>query len=271
MAGKLNFPFGSNLLTPLINEDLMLDQIAHNHTARWTPDPYAPLETPPWHVRQREYVEDRVRGLLRQYRAGEISWETFINDRDMGLKNCLWWQHHKHNELHKNLGRPFWSVAAYRMWVENLNSLPDAEARDRRGNYTLRTLQLPVKGKLRKFLRHEHVIPKHAMIAWLLREPDRVAEILNRNICCVVTRMEDAQINKHWRTAHPDLERPWLRYEGTGIRLLHNPNWSPGILRELEAHDLIDATSYDPGITPSNTMDITSRSVPGLTRSSTVQ
>ena len=224
----------------------MMSDLPQTHTPYWDPDPYGPLETPPWHHQQRDVVEKTVKELLTRYSNRELPWEQFIDDRHWGMKQCLWRQHHKNDQRHKNLGRPFWSVAAYRAWCANISRLSRDECFARDGHYAVRTLQVPVKDKLRAFLRHEHVVPKNVMIQWLLREPDRIGEILDKNVCCVLTKDEDARLNKQLSDRHPDVERPWRRYEGMGIKLLYNPDWPDGVLDELKQHQLIDDSSYRP-------------------------
>lgn len=218
------------------------------HVPYWSPDPYAPLDDPRWEEQVLPQVRARVRALLARHAAGEIDWADFTEDRKSadggwGLRMCLWSQHHKNDQRHKNLGRPFWSVEAFRNWVTNIESLPPAEVRDRRGAYTQRTIEKFNGTKLGAFLRHEHVVPKKVMIDWLVREPGRVDEILAKNVCCVITRAEDSRLA---RDTHPDPANPWRRYEGTGIRLLFNPDWPDEVVTELTQHGLLTDESYEP-------------------------
>jgi hypothetical protein len=84
------------------------------------------------------------------------------------------------------------------------------------------------------------------MIDWLLKEPHRLVEIFEKNVCCVVTKAEAKVIDKYYQRTHPDRERPWLRYEGLDIRVLFNPDWPSKTLEELRRHGLIDESSYKP-------------------------
>ena len=219
---------------------------SRHHTVHWEPDPYAPLEDPPWEYQKRDEIERWVCDLMTAYHAGRIGWADFMADRG-GLKECLWRQHHQHDPRHKTLGRPFWSVRAYLEWAQEVAALPADACFRTDGTFSSRTVHAKAPdGKLRAFLRHEHVVPKKALIDWLLEEPESVSEILGKNVCCVVARDEDTALNRTHRATHPDPRRPWKRYEGTGIRLLYNPDWPKDILEEVRAHGLIDEASYNP-------------------------
>ncbi|MCA9678701.1 MAG: hypothetical protein KC464_26975 [Myxococcales bacterium] len=218
------------------------------HVAFWDPDPYAPLEKPRWEEQVLPSVRVRVRELLARFAAGDIPWDDFIQDRKCadggwGMKMCLWHQHHKNDPRHKNLGRPFWSVDAYRHWVQNIESLPPQDVRDRRGAFAKRTLERMERGRLRAFLRHEHVVPKSVMIKWLVRELDNVDVILAKNVCCVITKEEDAKLA---RDTHPAPSDPWRRYAGTGIVLLFNPDWPDAVVEDLTRHGLLTTESRAP-------------------------
>ncbi len=182
-------------------------------------------------------VRDRARELLRLHSSGEICWKTFIDDRKWGMKMCLWMQHHKHDPRHKNLGRPFWSVAAYREWRSNISSLPVSEVKNNRDQFKERTLKKLRDGKLRAFLRHEHVVPKNEMIKWLLNEPENVDCIFDKNLCCVITLDEDRRLP---RDTHPNPRDPWLRYRDRGIEVLFNPDWPEEVVSDLWRHRLLD-------------------------------
>jgi hypothetical protein len=218
------------------------------HTPFWNPDPYQPLDEPRWEDQIAPSVRSRVKELLALYGAGKLEWSDFISDRKSsdggwGMKMCLWQQHHK-NDHHKCLGRPFWSVAAFREWAANVAALTPSVAVDSLGRYSLRTVKREEpSGVLRTFLRHEHVVPKGALINWLVREPGNADAILEKNVCCVITLDEDRQLE---RDRHPDPGNPWRRYERTGISVLFNPDWPDDVVAELKRHELLTEESYLP-------------------------
>ncbi len=224
----------------------------HFHKQYWNPDPYRPLDTPRWEEQMTSRVRGRARELLQLYKSGLLDFEDFIQDRkteydnDWGMRMCLWHQHHRHKQTHKNLGRPFWSVDAFRQWVANIESLPEEQVLDKKGFYDLRTLQRERNGKPRAFLRHEHVVPKSVMINWLVEEPDNVDVIFDNNVCCVLSLDEDTALNRVAKNTHPDPTDPWLRYEGTGIEILFNPDWPDDVLQELKHHGLMTKASFEP-------------------------
>jgi hypothetical protein len=89
----------------------------------------------------------------------------------------------------------------------------------------------------------EHVIPKTVIKQRLLSEGRDVETWLSRNLCCVVTRGEDRHLAA---SSHPDPADPWLRYRGSGIVLLHKPDWTEVEIEPLLRHGLVDERSVYP-------------------------
>ncbi len=66
--------------------------------------------------------------------------------------------------------------------------------------------------------------------------PGSITNLLNLNICAVVTLAEDRRLV---RADHADPFDPWSRYEGTGIRFIDNPGWTDVERANLAQYDLI--------------------------------
>lgn len=85
---------------------------------------------------------------------------------------------------------------------------------DRKYNLRYRSkavLALP-PGATRGDVIHEHVFPRSVLIAAMLAEPNRVAEILTGALACLVTKEEHARLARASKTADG-----WKRYRATGI------------------------------------------------------
>ena len=80
-------------------------------------------------------------------------------------------------------------------------------------------------------IQHEHVVPRAAIADQLIKFPDRVSEILNTVIACIVTRDEHNQLNREFEG--------WMRYSKarTKIEVFDMAGNSPTLVNfeELEA------------------------------------
>lgn len=180
--------------------------------------------------------------LLDGVRSGTVSEDMFFARRSSGLsdlspqtgRHWLWRMHHRHNEVWKCIGRPNWSIAAYVSWRRTYWATPANRREDRRGHPRRETV--PKREAGLDGLRHEHVVPMGLMLQSLIDgkvSPDQ-AVALNQD--AIITIREDRLLDK---SGHPDLFDPWVRYAGTGIRFLPNPDWSDEHRDDLERHGLV--------------------------------
>jgi hypothetical protein len=119
-------------------------------------------------------------------------------------------------------------------WRERFRSLPAEERFSRDGFPAEHSLPKPIRLSTHErgsALVSEHVVPKKVMQSFLLRvrSRDDIAQVLEANLCCVVTRDENRRLPSSW---HPDQDksieefRPWNRYCGKDIAVLDNPKWT---------------------------------------------
>lgn len=207
----------------------------------WDPDPYSPHPPDgPYHQHAFAEVVEGVHDLLRRYDSGTVERDHLLRGKDNGprkrdtLNYWLFWQHHPQHERWKCLGQRYWSIAAWGAWREYFQSLPLKERFGRDGFPALRSLPKPATlpvGRNGSALVSEHVVPKKVMQSFLLpvRSRDDIAQVLRANLCCVVTRSENARLPPSW---HPDQDkpikdlRPWNRYRGRGITVLEHAGWT---------------------------------------------
>jgi hypothetical protein len=163
------------------------------------------------------------------------------------LNFWLFWQHHPQSERWKCLGQRYWSVAAWQVWRERFQSLPVGERFRRDGFPAERSLPKPTRLSVDRrgsALVSEHVVPKKVMQTFLLRVRSRedIAQVLEANLCCVVTRDENSGLPA---SSHPDQGkpfedlRPWNRYKGFGITLLDHPGWTSDEIEALSEAGLL--------------------------------
>lgn len=224
--------------------------------AAWDPNPFVAHRDGAWETRAFPEVVKGVIALLARFDAGRVDRRQLLNGKDNdkrmganGLPSCqdtlshwLYYQHHKGDERWKLLGQRYWSVSALLSWRMQYNSTPLAQRFNRNdGRYATRTF--PKQGPTG--LVSEHVVPKKLMKTLLLptRDQERISNVLRLNLCCVVTRAEDARLE---RDSHPIPTEPWRRYRGKGIILLHNPTWTDAEIEPLLRNGLLSPRSIDP-------------------------
>jgi hypothetical protein len=94
-----------------------------------------------------------------------------------------------------------------------LSLLTVAEAK---GKYRIRYwTHGALRAKLKKDLRHEHVVEKKKLVDRLLKNPEMVDDILESAVACVVTKCEHSLLTQ---TSHqnPQLDG-WDRYKAAGL------------------------------------------------------
>jgi hypothetical protein len=224
--------------------------------ARWQPDPFTPYTKGAWHTHSFPQVVAGVTSLLSRFDAGDVSEHQLLRGKDNdkrpgpnGLPRChdtlsywLYFQHHPGHELWKLLGQVYWSVGAYLCWHDYYHRMaPDRRSSRTGAHPSLKTF--PKKGL--GGLISEHVVPKKAMKALLLRtrNRDEIEALLRLNLCCVVTSAEDRGLET---AAHPSPSDPWARYRSTGIVMLHNPAWLDTEIESLLRNSLLDERSMSP-------------------------
>jgi hypothetical protein len=222
----------------------------------WDPNPYQFYVGGSWHSQAFPKVVDGVRALLARYDGREVDEQQLLRGKDnerrpgsSGRPRCedtlsywLYFQHHKGDERWKLLGQPYWSVPAWLSWRAYYAGMPP----DRRSN---RNDGRPSLGTFPKGgsdgLVSEHVVPKKVLKGLLLatRDREKIAALLKLNLCCVVTRAEDAQLPRDHHARPAD---PWHRYQGKGIVLLHNPAWTDDEIGRLLQQGLLRERSIWP-------------------------
>ncbi|MCI0432013.1 MAG: hypothetical protein L0210_15905 [Rhodospirillales bacterium] len=222
----------------------------------WDPNPYQSHVSGDWHSQAFPKVAAGVHALLARYDAREIDERQLLRGKDNerrpgpgGRPRCedtlsywLYFQHHKGDERWKLLGQPYWSVPAWLSWrAQYSHTPPDRRLSRSDGRTALATF--PKGGP--DGLVSEHVVPKKVMKRLLLatRDREKIGALLKLNLCCVVTRAEDARLP---RDDHLQPAEPWRRYHGKGIVLLHNPAWSDDEIQPLLRHGLLNERSIWP-------------------------
>jgi len=147
----------------------------------------------------------------------------------------LYYQHHPGHERWKILGQRYWSEQAYASFRDRFYATPEAKRHSRDGGPALATIPKR-RANGDRGLVSEHVVPKMVMKRLLLDPPGSITNLLNLNICAVVTLAEDRRLV---RADHADPFDPWSRYEGTGIRFIDNPGWTDVERANLAQYDLI--------------------------------
>jgi hypothetical protein len=200
------------------------------------PDPFQHHPAGPWEERHRPLAVAAIEDALDRHAAGLASREELGQDKNpRGIKYWLWYMQHPPHEVWKKIGRPYWSVDAYRAWKAQFLKTPPDRRYARDGGPALATI--PRRGAGEDWLIHEHVVPQKVLRELLLSRSRPVSEILALNIGAVITRREDRRLPT--RSSHPEPTDPWRRYAGAGIRFVPNPQWTPEQVAALERHDLI--------------------------------
>jgi hypothetical protein len=202
------------------------------------PNPFHAPDPGPWEPRMRPIALAAIIDALRRYRAGEITEAELRKDKNrVGIKYWLWYMHHPDNERWKNIGRPYWSHDAYTTWRRYYFAVPENKRiapRDRGPAYCT----LPKKSWAGPDgLLHEHVVPQKVSLNLLINDGVDPQIVLARNIGAVITVREDRRLPS--KSNHLDPNVPWLRYAGTGIRFISNPNWSVEERAALARYDLL--------------------------------
>lgn len=223
----------------------------------WEPNPFASHPDGPWHERSLPEVAAGIAALLDRYDQGEVSERQMLHGKDndkrlneVGRPSChdvlshwLYYQHHPGDERWKLLGQRYWSIDAWLAWRAKYFGTPSSQrlnARDGRPHGST----FPKRSTdQERGLVSEHVIPKTVIKQRLLSDRRDLETWLSRNLCCVVTRAEDRHLAA---SSHPDPAHPWLRYRGSGIVLLHNPDWTEVEIEPLLRHGLVDERSVNP-------------------------
>lgn len=137
----------------------------------------------------------------------------------------------------KYLGCQFWSKEALRVASGFVNGLGGASLK--------RTLEEASRSKHVESIQHEHVFPRESWTARMKPlvgrgEPPSESdlEVLLDRLCvgCIVTKAEHREVGRRAGV----FENPWLRYRGTTIRLLPNPNWTEPHRSWIAAAGLIE-------------------------------
>jgi len=205
------------------------------------PDPFFPHPDGPWHQTHFDETVEGIRSLLMRFAAGQVSEWHLLKGKDNGpnkrdtLSYWLYYQHHPGHERWKILGQRYWSEQAYASFRDRFFATPDPKRYSRDGGPAVATIpKRRADGK--RGLVSEHVVPKMVMKRLLLDPPGSITNLLNLNICAVVTLAEDRRLV---RADHADPFDPWSRYEGTGIRFIDNPGWTDVERANLAQYDLI--------------------------------
>lgn len=200
------------------------------------PDPFQDHPGGPWEERHRPLAVAAIEDALARHAAGVTSLAELRQDKNpKGIKYWLWYMQHPPHEVWKKIGRPYWSVDAYRSWKAQFLRTPPGRRYAKDGGSSLATI--PRKEAGDDWLIHEHVVPQKVLRDLLLSRAAPVADILALNIGAVVTRREDRLLPS--RSSHPEPTDPWRRYAGTGITFIPNPRWTLHEAAELRRHDLI--------------------------------
>jgi hypothetical protein len=206
------------------------------------PDPFVidPFDDP--EVEREKRSIDALTRLIADVHSGKLSEDVFFARSRSGFsdlkpetgRHWLWRVHHRPHEVWKCLGRPNWSVAAYRSWREQYFATPEAKRHDRNGHPKLATF--PKKAAGLKGLRHEHVVPMGLMLRSLLDGVISPEKAIKLNQDAIITIEEDHRLDK---SGHPDLHDPWRRYAGSGVRFIPNPTWDEAHRSDLARYDLV--------------------------------
>jgi hypothetical protein len=70
----------------------------------------------------------------------------------------------------------------------------------------------------RSRLTHEHVVPRKILVDRMMAKPERVADIMEQALGCVVTREDHKRLTDATR-ANPSLEG-WDRYDAAGVEVV---------------------------------------------------
>ncbi|MBM3988587.1 MAG: hypothetical protein FJ294_11605 [Planctomycetes bacterium] len=143
-----------------------------------------------------------------------------IDERREPIGQVSW----KWSELSgKYIGCPFWSTEALRVVVGLDERWP--------GRTPKRVCERVSKGYFLESIQHESVFPRLEWVARLQAlvgtasipsEPDLEALLDRFSVGCVLTRTQVDEV-----AARPsNADNPWLRFQGTSIRLLPNSAWT---------------------------------------------
>lgn len=215
--------------------------------ARHAPDPFQQNpKTGPWESRVWPEALAAVKRAVARYQVGEITWNIFKDDGNReGAKFWLWYMHHPRDERWKNISRPNWSYDAYVTWRRYYFSVPEALRLAPDGAPHLRTMPKERWASL-DGLHHEHVVPQSKSLQRLKAGVDP-EHVLRCNISAVITiRERDHERLRLFRSSHPDPDDPWLRYQGTGIKMIENPAWTVAERAALARYDLLHLGSIPP-------------------------
>jgi hypothetical protein len=200
---------------------------------KWDPDPFQPHPDGDWLKNHFEPAVVGVTDLLKRFEVGKVAEWQLLHGKDTGrekkdtLSYWLYCQHHPGSEYWKLMGQRYWSVVAWRAW-RDWRAAGGRSFPKRSGNGDCGLVS-------------EHVVPKKVLKQHILADRTNVRVWLERNLCCVVTVGEDRNLPSE---SHRDATDPWLRYEGSGIVLLHNSRWTDAEREPLLRHGLVNHGSF---------------------------
>jgi len=157
-----------------------------------------------------------------------------IDERREPIGQVSW----KWSELSgKYAGCPFWSTEALRVVVGLDARWP--------GRTLKRVCERVSKGYFLESIQHESVFPRLEWVARLQAlvgtdavpsEPELEALLDCFSVGCVLTRAQVDEVGSRPSNA----DNPWLRFQGTSIRLLPNPAWTEPQRTSIHAAGLLD-------------------------------
>ena len=137
----------------------------------------------------------------------------------------------------KYAGCPFWSTEALRVVVGLDARWP--------GRTLKRVCERVSKGYFLESIQHESVFPRLEWVARLQAivgtdsvpsEPELEVLLDRFSVGCVLTRAQVDEVGSRPSNA----DNPWLRFQGSSIRLLPNPAWTESQRTSIHAAGLLD-------------------------------
>jgi hypothetical protein len=161
-----------------------------------------------------------------------------LDEQREPIGQCSW----RWSEMRgKYIGCPYWSVEAMRVLERVQAENPTCSPRELGELASSRSLG-------DEQLQHAHVFSRKAWIelmtphlSWSdLDETELMARLDQYCVACIVTYAENQQL----RGKEGIRKNPWMRYQGSSIRLVHNAHWPEPHKSWIADAGLLDATGW---------------------------